>query len=123
MTTLFYLFAILFLVYEFMIFGESKKFYEYSKRIQTQTRSKIPLDGLQTTYVFFNLIYFIWMLCGLMTFQWPLFLIFILYSIIPLSKIGHLYKKFNALVSILVLGFIVINHFHLRINILELITQ
>lgn len=77
-----------------------------------------------------KLISFIWLLMGLFTFQWVLFLSIILFNVIIISPISKRYLKninikgytklhwFNSLIGLLFVLFIIINKFHLHIQIL-----
>jgi hypothetical protein len=74
------------------------------------------LTVIQLQYGLFHFGYTVWVLCGIMTPEKPLFILYFLYSLLPPEKIGMWYYKFNALFSAFILGFIMVNHFYLKVD-------
>jgi hypothetical protein len=123
MSTLFYLFGIMFIMYELFVFTvDTEKFHQFRMNFKGLEPGS-TFTEIQLQYGLFHFGYMVWALCGIMTFQWPLFILYILYGQIRPEKIGMWYYKFNALFSAFIIGFIVVNHFHLRIDIFKEIIQ
>lgn len=68
--------------------------------------------------VILDVMYLLWTFGGLFTFQWPVFLFLLLLGLIPKRKLSL--RRADALISLLVLIFIVINAYHLKIDISQL---
>ncbi len=100
---------------------KGKKWDEYSQEYKSELKGKLHLMFI-----------LLWMFIGLFTFQWPAFLLMLLFSalvISPLSKItrfGILYTALHWVNSLIGFGFavfIIINKYHLHINVLEFIKK
>jgi hypothetical protein len=140
MTTIYYLSTIIFLLLElhwlvspiektnnarkFLALSKlnkGKKWNEYSEEYKSELKSKIWL-----LYVLF------WMLLGLFTFQWQVFLIMIVFNfmiIAPISKIvkdSFLYTILhwiNSLIGFAFGVFVIVNHYHLKLNLTDIIAS
>ncbi len=98
---------------------KGKKWEDMPEEYRTQIKSKIWL-----VYVF------IWMFVGLFTFQWIAFLLMLIFNFIiidPLSKLfnhNFLYTVlhcFNSWIGFAFGVFIIVNHYHLKLNLTEII--
>ena len=78
------------------------------------------MEPKHTAFVLLQLCYFIWAATGLMSSQWIPFLVLILYSFIPKGD-NIFIRKADAILSLAILLFIVINKYHLGINLLDYI--
>jgi len=67
----------------------------------------------------FMLSYIIWSFVGLLTFQWPLFLMLIFISLIPKRNI--IIRWIDGVITFMLLLFILLNAYHFHINIWHLI--
>ena len=139
MTTIYYLSTIIFLLIElhwlvspiektnqarkFMALSKlnkGKKWDEFSEEYKSQLKSKIWL-----LYVLF------WMLIGLFTFQWQAFLAMIVFNFMIINPISKLVKNtflytilhwINSLIGFAFGVFVIVNHYHLKLNLTEIIT-
>ena len=140
MTTIYYLSTIIFLLIElhwlvspiektnnarkFMALSKlnkGKKWDEFSEEYKSELKSKIWL-----LYVLF------WMLIGLFTFQWQAFLAMIVFNFMIINPISKLVKDtflytilhwINSLIVFAFGVFVIINHYHLKLNLTEIITS
>ena len=139
MTTIYYLSTIIFLLIElhwlvspiektnnarkFMALSKlnkGKKWDEFSEEYKSELKSKIWL-----LYVLF------WMLIGLFTFQWQAFLLMIVFNFMIINPISKLVKNtflytilhwINSLIGFAFGVFVIVNHYHLKLNLTEIIT-
>ena len=97
---------------------KGKKWDEYSKDYKEKLKSKT-----------WSLFIIIWLFVGLFTFQWVAFLAILLFNnivIMPLSEITKysiyyaILHWINSLIGFLFAIFVVINHYHLKIDLTEL---
>ena len=140
MTTIYYLSTIIFLLIElhwlvspiektnkarkFMALSKlnkDKKWDEFSEEYKSQLKSKIWL-----LYVLF------WMLIGLFTFQWQAFLAMIVFNFMIINPISKLVKNtflytilhwINSLIGFAFGVFVIVNHYHLKLNLTEIIAS
>ena len=101
--------------------NKDKKWDEFSEEYKSQLKSKIWL-----LYVLF------WMLIGLFTFQWQAFLLMIVFNFMIINLISKLVKNtflytilhwINSLIGFAFGVFVIINHYHLKLNLTEIITS
>ena len=139
MTTIYYLSTIIFLLIElhwlvspiektnnarkFMALSKlnkGKKWDEFSEEYKSELKSKIWL-----LYVLF------WMLIGLFTFQWQAFLAMIVFNFMIINPISKIVKDtflytilhwINSLIGFTFGVFVIVNHYHLKLNLTEIIT-
>ena len=114
MTTLFYLFGILAILWEFAVLTDTNKIHYF-----LGNKEKNKDNDNYTNLSFLMLGYFLWAIVGLFSSQWILFLVLIVLSIIPTKHI--VLRWIDSLLSLLILLFILINKFHLHIDILSLL--
>jgi len=60
-----------------------------------------------------------WSVLGLLTFQWPVFVLLIVFSFIPTKH--YVIRLFKSLVILAILVFIVLNAYHFNIDVLSFI--
>lgn len=123
MITLFYLFGVLAIVWELHALKNIRKVHKkalsMNERIKSGTYKKEEFTSNENTLLVLMSFYFMWAIVGLFTFNWVAFLVLLGLSLIPKK---HVVIRFlDALLSLLVLLFIVINHYHLRIDLLDVI--
>lgn len=100
---------------------KGKKWNVYSEEYKAAIIGKIP-----------NLFILFWLFVGLFTSQWALFLAFIAFTsfiVTPISlitKYNLLYTGINWIASLIGFAFgifLILNHYHLHINVLEFVRQ
>lgn len=123
MTTLFYLFAVLFLVHEIFVLCMQKSLFNEFKIIWRRNKKENlkaeDYSGTVKAYLFISLIYMLYCFAGLLTSQYPLFLLMILIALIP--KKFLILRYIDSFASIAILLFIILNKFHFHIDIANLI--
>ncbi len=116
MIQFFYLLGTFFLIWELISIFEIKKVHNFVMTFKAM--SGIPLEVRPPTHLIYSLTmlsYTIWCLVGLLTFQWPLYLIILLASFIKKDNI--VLRWIDAFLSSLILLFIFINAFYFQIDI------
>lgn len=120
MTHIFYLLLFIFIYYEISVIGNAerivKRVEEYKNTPKDEKLEYLSQNNSLVSYFIFNLFYFSYVFVGLFTSQWWLFLTIIAMSFIPKKK--PLARKIDAIVTVAILLFILINKYHLHINIL-----
>lgn len=135
MTHLFYLFALLFLVYELHWLMYPKQCTIDSRAAIADMKDKKKLDtcteetkGYMLSHGCFMFFVLGWLLLGLISHQWPIFLLFIAWQMLfsLLKKISantgyHIGMNIlNTIAGIALSGFVVLNHYHLHIDLVAL---
>ena len=141
MKHIFYFITILFVIYELIwIFNpkeqadKSKNYTKLNKENKGKDWDDMGEDykSLLITKGLWSVIMILWMLSGLLTFNWIAFLAFNLFQfgiIAPISKMtsfGSAYTAlhwFNSIIGLFFGMFIIINSYHLKIDLLELLTN
>lgn len=127
MKTIFYVIVALLLVYELIVlmniktvFKSVQKYRNISKDLKRTSRKVEAGEYSQTFLLFsiFNIFYFIFTIIGFMSSQWILFALLFILSIIPKNYISLRY--IDSIISISILVFILLNKYHLHINLLSL---
>ena len=124
MKELFYLFTAAVLMYELKVLSSPKRYLELLNGVKKISKEKkegleVKLTRKQSLFLLFNSLYLIWGFIGLMTFNWVIFLVLLILSIIPTKH--YLQCIFDSLITISLLIFAFINTFHLKINLYEFI--
>ena len=97
--------------------NKGKKWDDYSDEYKSELKSKIGL-----LYVF------VWFIIGLFTVQWVAFLAILLFNLLIIAPISKLLKFsfgytvlhwFNSIIGLAFAIFIIINHYHLRIDLFQ----
>ncbi len=138
MTTIYYLLGIIFLweellwlmmpidktrdAHKFHILrnlNKGKRFEDYCQEYKSLISSK-----------WYQLLIILWLIGGLFTSQWIGFLIILIFNFLIIAPLSNLTKFsivytilhwFNSLVGFLFGVFIIVNHYHLKINLTELV--
>ena len=127
MIHIFYFFGLIALLYEILVIFNTAKILDYSETV-IKDKSK-NMTGTQAFFILCLFLYIIWAFVGLLSFNWILFLALILLSVIGtiITKITKnrivkiIYRKFDGILSACILLFIILNKYHLHINLYELI--
>jgi hypothetical protein len=97
--------------------NENKKWDDYPDEYKSEVKSRIR-------YLFTPL----WLFIGLFTFQWIAFLFILVFNflvVLPLSKLTRfstiyiMLHWFNSLIGLLFCLFVIVNHFHLKIDLTQ----
>lgn len=143
MIYLFHLITILFAFYELTwILNPSEKYYSLKKLVELskEQEGKKWADYSQEYKdnlfeIIFRLlstfVLIFWLLIGLFTFNWVGFLVFIGFQLVIITPLNKLFKSndsikikihwINSVIGFLFAIFVIINQFHLKIDLLELI--
>ena len=116
----FYLLAILPIMFEIIVAANPKNTSDYKKRYLASAKAnprEEPSSGKETAFTFLMIGYMFWSFVGLFTFQWPVFLFLILISLLP--KPNAVLTFIDAVVSVTILMFILINAYHLDIDVFK----
>jgi hypothetical protein len=117
MMYIFYFTGILALIWELIKINSPELILSYFKII---AKNKHDLNLQQVIFVLLIIGYIIWSLIGLFSSQWILFFLLILLEFI-LRPVNKFIIRVDGILRFLLLLFILINKFHLHINIFELI--
>ncbi len=122
MTHIFYIGLIIFIIYEVYSFLNAEKINtrqtEY-KDLSKDVNKEYFLwknGGFLIKLSLFNMFYFIYVFVGIFSSQWLLFLAILLLSLIPKKTVAV--RRIDSVLTIIILLFILINKYHLHINIL-----
>ncbi len=124
METLFYLIAVLPIIWELITITQPKKVHSFIDGVRHKTENKIPIEKFsekEKSFIILQFAYIAWIIVGLFTFNWIIFLTIILISLIP--KRNLILRWLDGFITLLLLLFIVINQSHLHIDLFELIKQ
>jgi len=113
MKHLFYFMTVFPILWEMGSLVEMKKVQLFSKRLKNTKSS--DLTKKQSTFYLLHFGYIIWNFIGFFTFQWSLFLGLFLLALIP--KNNNTVRRFDSLLSLMILVFIVLNAYHFKIDI------
>jgi hypothetical protein len=123
MTTLFFLLAVLFMMYEISVIYNAKsrvKLIEELKNKQFWEEAEKDLKARGCIFLFMNILYLIWAVIGVaLASQWHMFILLfsvgiiekMMLKIVPVTEKSSV-KIIDATISSLVLLWIFINHFH-----------
>ena len=112
---------------------EARKFLEISKEFKGKKWDEYSDEykSLLKSYIPFIWIY-IWLFIGLFSFQWIAFLAFLLLNVVVISPLSKLTKPYfaytilhfiNSLFGFAFGVFVIINHYHLKLDLLEMMSQ
>ncbi len=129
MKHIFYFFAILAIMWEIMNIFQPARLIKLGKRMQGLKFDNATLGEKTVSWLMF--LYMAWTLVGLFTFQWPVFLFYLAWSVIMAglreitgrnANLGTLILQvFDGIVSLGIMMFILINAYHLQIDLWQLI--
>lgn len=134
MDVIFYLFTLMFIVQELSVVFGPRQYIEKIKKIiklfkenrdsDPETWSQEYMSAIR--FGLFNMVYIIWLLIGLITFQWPIFLAIFIIGLIRAiieSVIGRkvLPLIIDSSLSLGLLVFLILNKFHFKLDLFELI--
>ncbi len=119
MVTVFYILVLLMVFAEIIGLSYFEHVVEIHKRRKNKEELKIYMDSHPSEMIAMTMnsvIYMSVVLVGLMSQQWPLFSLILILSLIT-SKVRHIkwIRNLDAIISIAILIFIVLNKFHFRL--------
>jgi hypothetical protein len=139
MKHIFYFIGILYILYEinfllkpFAHVQKVKKMKELSDENKTNKWSKYSDEykDIIFTIAFPNALIFFWSFLGLLTFNWVAFTFLIFFNfivIVPISKLFNFNLAYtilhwlNSLLTIVIVIFIIINSYHLKLNLFDIV--
>lgn len=107
---IYYSFAFLAILWEVFVFWNPKKVTNFISENEHKDRDEIPFEFRALAVLMFC--YAFWVIMGLFTNQWFLFLALLALSLIP--KKYYVLRCIDAFLSVSLLIFIIINQFHLH---------
>lgn len=116
MKHIFYFITIFPLIWEMSTVLNIKKYHKFYKSFKGKKFDNY--NGNQKAVGILTLGYILWSFIGLFTFQWMVFVVFILMSFIPKKFI--ILRWIDAFLSVLILLFIIINAYHFKIDFWQL---
>ena len=121
MTHIFYLLTASLLMYELFALMNAKRLLDYSNKVRLaqKEKKKLDLSDNEKALNAFNLFYFAMLVAGLLSSQWIVFLFILLISFIPKRYV--IVRYIDTIISIAALIFILVNKYHLHIDLFNLI--
>lgn len=118
----FYFMGILPMIYEIWSLSNWTVLNDLDKKVKTAKAANKSLRGLQVTELegcigIFNIIYFAWLVIGLFSSQWIVYMVVILISFLSKPLWSKAWKMFDSVFTLLLLFFAVLNAYHFHINI------
>lgn len=124
LTYLFYIMAVGPIMYEFIVLSKPVKYTAFRREITGKVKKKKKLSDAENAFCLCMLIYMIWSIVGVFSSQWLIFIAFFVLSLITSFLVSILNKRvqpvwiwIDALVSLGLLLFLILNKFHFHINI------
>ena len=117
MSNIFYFLTIISIIWEIIVVSSPIRVSKFIKSFNNK-----EMDGLtkkQKTLSFYMLGYLIWCIIGLFTSQWVIFLLLIGFGLFP-KKLPIL-TFINGLISLCLLMFIIVNVYHLHLDLFSII--
>ena len=112
MIHIFYIFILFPIVWEIIVTSSPRKVSNFTREFKDLTM--VHANQKQKTLANCMLGYLIWNLFGLLTGQWVLFVILLLLSLLPKNNVFLTFL--NGFISLAILIFLVINQYHLHID-------
>lgn len=118
MVHVFYIFAVVAIIWEAMCVYDTKVAHTKLTAFRKLKRED-KWTSAQGAFAVFNVVYFAWTIVGLLSSQWVLFAALLAISFIPRKNIVMFW--INAAISLMLLVFMLVNKYHLHINLFNLI--
>lgn len=119
MKHIFYLMTIVAIMYEGMVILSPRKTTNFVKGAKGKKFD--DYTDTQKSFGVCSLLYLIWDLVGLLSSQWLVFLFLLLFSFIP--KPYPALRFVDAIISLLVLVFMLVNVYHLHIDLFQFVLK
>lgn len=117
MIHIFYILALFPIMWEIIVSSSPRKVSNFVKEFKGLSMDESTSE--QKTLANFMLVYLIWNIIGLFTGQWMLFIIILGLGIIPKNNVFLTF--INGFVSLCILVFMLINQYHLHIDLFKMI--
>jgi len=117
MKHLFYFIGLIPLIYEITALINPEQFYSLLKRIKASNTSSLSIN--QKGFVILSFAYLVWVFIGLFTFNWVAFLALFMLMLMPAKN--YIVIFINSFISSFILLFIILNEYHFKINLFEVI--
>ncbi len=119
MKHLFYFMAIAPIMWEAMNLSNIKRTHAFCMGMRNLKGKKYDdYTSSQRAYAVCAMGYIVWNFIGFFTFQWPIFVAFFLFGLIPKTNIY--FRWIDSAISICVLFFVVLNTYHLKIDLVPI---
>lgn len=115
MKIIFYFWVIFAIAYESAVILNPSKFIEFKKALKSKIAKKENLTVTMNTFLVLNFLYAMWAFVGLFSSQWIVFLFILFLSQLPTKKYAFLLCV-DAILTLAALLFIVLNAYHLHID-------
>ena len=112
MTSIFYSLGIPAILYEISVIQDPYTLIGFDKRLDEKIKNKEELNKVESNFLFLQMGYLVWLIVGLFTFQWYLFLVILILSLL-LKKDSIKLLRLDAIISLILLILITINKYHL----------
>lgn len=116
---IFYFFGIAALLYEYWSIANFDKLDRFRGKIKESKKNggKVNLSGPEITFAFLQLLYFAWVLVGLFSSQWVIFLlIFCLSFVNSWFRGSRIWNSVDSILTIILILFAILNTYHLQID-------
>lgn len=123
MIHVFYIFGVFFIIYSLLVVVSPNQYNDFLVRMkamndkQEKPDTSMAIAGCLIALV--SISYLLWLVIGLLTFQWPLFIVLLVISYIPPKHI--VIRFFKSLVALVMLVFILLNAYHFNIDVFDFI--
>jgi hypothetical protein len=118
---LFYIFAIPALLWELINITSVTKVHNFMNRLKDDEVKLANKGKTEQNVAFLMILYAVWMLIGLFSSQYILFLFLLTISFIP--KKYRIIRFVDGVISFLVILFIILNKYHFGINLCPIISE
>lgn len=120
MKHIFYFIGLIYILWEILSLSSPRFLSNKRKEIKKILDNKSDLSLMQSIYlIFFVILYWIWLLVGLITFQWWLFCLILVLGFMP--KKHYVLVFFDALITSILLLFGILNTYHFKITFSQVI--
>lgn len=120
MKHLFYLTAIMPIIWEMINVSSVRKVHDFVENIRKSKGLKFDdMTANQKMFSFMSVGYIIWIVSGIFTFQWSIFVFLLAIGMIPKRHVW--YRWVDSFITLIALMFVIINAYHLNIDINTLI--
>ena len=120
MQHLFYIMTAFFILFEAICLANAKRIQNKRKQLkQKKEGEKINISSTHKLFILICLSYFTWAVIGLMSSQWLLFAALFIIGFIPNKWL--FFRYIDHSVSILILVFVILNKYHLHIDLFSIL--
>lgn len=124
MKTLFYIFVAFPIIFELISIIHIKRAYNFNKRLKEKKDNKIPLNDWEDKekgYAVLQMGYTFWVIFGLFTVNWPLFLLILILGALSFMKKNVVLHLIDSLLTLSILLLITLNSHYFNLDVFEYI--